>query len=423
MSDTTTAPEALLPATSVAPTPAVPRTGYVLKMYPRFSETFVLHEMLAREADGEQLEVFSLRLPVDGHFHAELSRLRAPVTYLPVGRSAGEVWEAVRGALADGLMGPHHPGVQALLGEEAGVATQALALAREVRRRGITSLHAHFASVSTSVARLASLLTGVPFTFTAHAKDIFHEEVADDDLARKLADAAAVVTISDHNHHHLRDRFPEAATRLHRVHNGIDLESFGYSDPAGRPAGVVAVGRLVEKKGFDTLLDAVALLRAEGVQAPLTLVGAGPLAPALAEQRQRLGLVGVQLLGPMPQHEVRRLVAGAAVFAAPCRVGSDGNRDGLPTVLLEAMALGTPCVATPVTGIPEAVQDEVTGLLVEPDDAVALAAALRRLLEQPLLRRSLAVRARQRVEEGFDVRRQAAEVARLTVPAPVGGAR
>lgn len=390
----------------------VRRTAYVLKMYPRFSETFIVNEVLAAEAAGEDIEIFSLRPPADGRFHESLAQVRAPVTYLrSSGLRAGDVWASLGQAHSElGIA----PCLDELLQASAVDAVQALELARLVRDRGITHLHAHFASVATTVARLASLLTGVPFSFTAHAKDIFHDSVEPADVARKLADASAVVTVSDYNLAFLRETYGQAADVVTRVYNGLDLECFAYTSPAQRPAVIAAVGRLVEKKGFADLLDAVALLVADGREVAVDLVGAGPLEAALREQVRALGLQGVvRMPGPLPQGRVREVVQGAAVFAAPCVVGTDGNRDGLPTVLLEAMALGTPCVATPVTGIPEAVCDGETGLLVPEADPVALAAGLGRLLDDAALRVHLAERARALVEQKFDVERAAATLRRV----------
>ncbi|RJK93758.1 glycosyltransferase [Vallicoccus soli] len=407
--------------TPADPQGAAPRVGYVLKMYPRFSETFVVTELLAVEAAGTAVEVFSLRPPADGRFHEALSRVRAPVTYLRhSGLRAADAWGVLAAAR------PVLPGLDGHLGELLAVdvvdALQAVQLAVAVRERGITHLHAHFGSVATTVARLAARLTGVPYTFTAHAKDIFHDDVEPADLRRKLADAAAVVTVSEFNLAHLRAAYGPAAARVRRVYNGLDLDAFRWSSPASRPDRLVAVGRLVEKKGFEDLLDAVALLAADGRDVALDLVGTGPLEAPLRAQVAALRLQErVHLHGAQPQHRVRELVAGAAAFAAPCVVGADGNRDGLPTVLLEAMALGTPVVGTPVTGIPEVVADGTTGLLVPEHDPAALAVALARFLDDPGLRLRCAVAARALVEREFDARHQAAALRGLfAAPAAQG---
>jgi colanic acid/amylovoran biosynthesis glycosyltransferase len=384
-----------------------PRVGYVLKMYPRFSETFVVSEILAREAAGHDIRVFSLRPPADGRFHAALAEVRAPVTYLPHARiRAAELWELVRTA-AQRL--PRLPSVlPALAACEVDDAFQSLHLALQLEEQGITHLHAHFASVATTVARLASLLTGVPYSFTAHAKDIFHQDVLAADLEAKLRDAAAAVTVSDFNARYLRTLFPACTERLVTVRNGLRLDDFRYRPPLGREPVVVAIGRLVEKKGFGVLLDALALMQRAGRPVRAVLAGAGPLESALREQVAGLGLGDlVDMPGPLPQHEVRSLVARSAVLAAPCVTASDGNVDGLPTVLLEAMALGTPVVSSPVTGIPELVRDGETGLMVPEHDAAALAVALLRILDDDGLSVRLAHKARALVEQQYDGRRQA----------------
>lgn len=384
------------------------RIGYVLKMYPRFSETFIVSELLGREARGADVEVFSLRPPVDPRFHSALAEVRAPVTYVPRARKPEELWDALRAAAPELPM--LHRALPELLAADASDAGQALELAVMVVRRRITHLHAHFASLATTVARLTSLLTGVPYSFTAHAKDIFHSSVDPADLARKIAGAHHVVTISDFNERHLRETYPEAvtATRLHRIYNGLNLTDFpfGAADDDGG-TDVVAVGRLVEKKGFDVLLDALAHLRDRGRPLRCRIIGGGEKEAELRAQVAALGLEGlVELTGPLPQHEVRTHVASAGVFAAPCVVGSDGNADGLPTVLLEAMALGTPCVSTDVTGITEAVRHEETGLEVRQHDAVGLADAIVRALDDAALRERLTRAARALVEREFDTARQ-----------------
>jgi colanic acid/amylovoran biosynthesis glycosyltransferase len=391
---------------------AEPVTAYVLKMYPRFSETFILGELLARERAGERLEVISLRQPVDGRFHAALAQLKAPVTYLPTSSSASEAWRQLRSARSTRQAINAH--LDELLEAEAGDAVQAVRLAELVRERGIGHLHAHFASVATTVARLASLLSGVPYSFTAHAKDIYHESVEPEDLRRKLADAHHVVTVSDYNLAHLRETYGPDADRVHRVYNGLDLTDATWSDPADRPPLVVAVGRLVEKKGFDVLLDALARLHQRHPEVRAVIAGDGALADDLQAQRDRLGLQSVvDLPGPLPQTQVRDLLARAAVFAAPCVVGPDGNRDGLPTVLLEAMAAGAPAVSTDVTGIPEVVRDDETGLLVPQHDPVRLAEAIERLVTDRPLGSRLSRAARALVESSFDVHVQAQSLRRL----------
>ena len=386
------------------------RVGYVLKRYPRYSETFIVNEVLAHEAAGLAVEIFSLLPPCDTHFQDAIARVRAPVTYLPAeGVKAADFWALLEQARA--VFPELWSALEAARGQEARTVYQAAALAREVRRRGIGHLHAHFASAATAVARLAARFAGVPYTFTAHAKDIFHESVRPDDLRRKLADAAAVITVSDYNRDFLRQTYGPAALGVRRVYNGLDLGRFPYEGPRDRPPRVVAVGRLVEKKGFADLVEACALLARRGQTFTCQIIGTGDQEAELRARVERLGLGDrVELAGPRPQGEVTTAVRGTAVLAAPCVVGADGNRDGLPTVLLEAMALGTPCVSTDVTGIPEVLRHGETGWMVPQQNPAALAAALERLFADAELRVRLAERARGLIEAEFDIHRNAARL-------------
>jgi glycosyltransferase involved in cell wall biosynthesis len=380
----------------------------VLKRYPRYSETFVVNEILAHEEAGLDVHIFSLRPPGDTHYQSEISLVRAPVTYLSVdGLKTFEFWDLVRESseLLPGLW----PALAEARHEDWRVVCQAVMLAREALGRSIGWLHAHFATSATSVARLAARFARVPFSFTAHAKDIFHESVRPDDLRRKLVDADAAVTVSDYNRGYLRETFGSAADRVFRVYNGLDLERFPFHEPAEREPKVVAVGRLVEKKGFGDLVTACAILAGRGREFRCEIVGSGPLEGELKSAIESAGISSVvELAGPRPQADVTRRLRDAAVLAAPCVVGSDGNRDGLPTVILEAMALGTPCVSTTVTGIPEAVRHEETGLLVAPGDPEALADSIDSLLQSRDRRCRLAAAARRMVESEFDVRKNSA---------------
>ena len=410
----------------IGQSPLTGRVGYVLKMYPRFSETFVVTELVQMQRLGIDLEVFSLRHPTDGRFHASLAELRAPVTYLPYSSlRAGELWDSLRRTSSQfGDLGlPMHD----LLSSDVRDVAQALELARLVVLRGISHLHAHFASVSADVARLAARIAGITYSITAHAKDIFHAEVDTAALRRKLRDASEVITVSDYNLSFLRSHYGADARRVRRVYNGLDLPAFPWSNPADRAPVIAAVGRLVEKKGFADLLQAAALLRRSGCDFRVDIVGSGDQEEALRTLRDQLGLGDrVRFLGPLPQDQVISVVREAAVLAAPCVVGEDGNRDGLPTVLLEAMALGTPCVATPVTGIPEVLADGRTGLLVGEREPEALAKALDRLLGDATLRTRLSRSARALIEAEFDSSRQAAQVAKsfgLAGRVPVRGAQ
>jgi len=329
------------------------------------------------------------------------------VTYLPgVHLKTGDFWIILKEA---GLVIPElwkrlRAGCDATPQEVCAAAE----LARQVRLRDLSHLHAHFATSATTVARLAAHFAGITYSFTAHAKDIFHDSVCEKDLRRKLHDARATITVSDYNRTNLSDRFRDQPNRITRIYNGIDLEQFSYSAPAESEPVILAVGRLVEKKGFPDLIDACAHLEDRGRPFSCRIIGGGEDDAELRARITRLGLSeSVHLLGPRPQPEVIAELRRAAVFAAPCVVGSDGNRDGLPTVLLEAMALGTPCISTDVTGIPEAIVHGRTGWIVPQHDPVALADALARLLDDPSLRRDLSRAARAHIERHFDIEKNA----------------
>ncbi|MFT3721440.1 glycosyltransferase [Pseudorhodoferax sp.] len=390
------------------PPPEPLYVGYVLKRYPRFSETFVVNEILAHERAGARIDIFALGPVEETHFQDAIARVRAPVTRLPDrARAASAGWPALMRARA--LL----PGLWQALpraeGDDPHVAWQAVLLALHARERGIGLLHAHFGTQAAAVARLAAAFAGLPYTFTAHAKDIFYAYEQPQRLDRKLRDAAGAITVSDYNLAHLRRCYGDAAARVVRLYNGLDLAQFRYQEPAERPPHVLAVGRLVSKKGFAVLVDALALLHARGLAFDGTLIGDGPLRAELQQRIDAAGLAGrIVLAGPRPQPEVMEALRGAAVLAAPCVVGEGGDQDGLPTVLVEAMALGTPCISTRVAGIPELVRDGETGLCVPPGDPAALADAIARLLADGALARRLSGSARRLVEHAYDVDRNSA---------------
>jgi colanic acid/amylovoran biosynthesis glycosyltransferase len=386
------------------------RIGYVVESYPHYSDTFVVNEILAHEAAGLPLDIFSLQHTRDTHFQSGISRVRASVSYLPTEPPTGaSFWAMLNEA------GAAAPAVWSTLrlarGSDAGQVYQALALALEVQRRRIAHLHAHFAGAATSVAGLAARFACIPYTFTAHGSDVLHASVDHAALRRLLSEAAAAVTVTDHGHSLMTMRYGATAARLERIYSGLDLSAFPFHSPEQRPPHIVAVGRLEERKGCAHLIAACALLAQRGRTFACSIIGSGDLESELRREVARLGLDAViELPGERPLAEVIQRVQEAAVFAAPSVESDIGRRDGLPAALLEAMALGTPCVATNVKGIEEAVQDGVTGLLVPEANPAALADALERLLDDSARRVELAGRARRRIEDEFDVHRTAARL-------------
>ena len=398
---------------STLSSPSSRKVAYVLKRYPRFSETFVVHEILAHEAAGLAIDIFALRPNTDTHFQHAIADVRAPITHLRYGGIKAEtLWSELDAYAHD------FPNSCNILKEASGSTAvevyQSLLLAREVRSRGIEHLHAHFGTTAASVARLASLLAEVPYTFTAHAKDIFHEAVDEEMLGRKIADAAVVVTVSDYNVRDLGDRFPQSTAKIRRIYNGLPVESYAYAAPVDRPPNLVAVGRLVEKKGFSDLINACSLLAQANVDFQCTIIGGGDFEASLLTQIQQLHLASrITLAGPLPQQKVHEALRQAAVFVAPCITATTGDRDGLPTVLLEAMMMGTPCVSTDVTGVPEVVRHEETGLLVPEREPAMLAQAIERLLGNNQLRMRLSKAARDLVELQFSIDDNTAEMRKM----------
>jgi glycosyltransferase involved in cell wall biosynthesis len=393
------------------------RVGFVVKRYPRYSETFIVREILAHEEAGLPIEIFALRPPNDQHFQDLIARVRAPVNYLylpaegllsetlaSAALTVSYFWQAL--AEASEVLPGLYPALEQAGKLEPRHVYQAVLLARAARQKKISHLHAAFAHDAATVARLASRFARLPYSFTARAKDIFHEAVRPEDLRQKLMDAVGVVTVSDYHLQYLRQTYGAAAAHVRRIYNGLDLNAFPYRSPLDRPPVILAIGRLVAKKGFEDLIEACALLAGRRLDFRCRLVGAGPLAASLQAQVERHRLEGrVAIVGPRPQMEVIREMQNAAVLAVPCIVCPDGDRDGLPNVIQEALALGTPVVSTDVTGIPEIVRHEETGLQVAQHDPAALSAALGRLLTEPQLRVRLAAGGRHLMEQEFDIRR------------------
>jgi len=369
----------------------------------------VLNEVLALERHGLQLRIFSIKDPKDEPVHATARRVRAKVSYLTLRRrwkpvlqgNLRTLWRrpgTYSRTLLRAVLRPRWSFFRNFL--------QAGYLADLLFGETIAHLHAHFASAPASVAMLAHHLTGIPYTFTAHAKDIYFD--AEPALMRaKMKRAKAVVTVSEYNRRHLRSLLePQARSKVHCVYNGADLSQYKYRPSGEKRNGVpviLSVARLVEKKGLGSF-------RVE-------IIGRGPLRRALEAQAAELGIRDdVKFLGARPQEFVREAYERAALFALPCVVTAGGDRDGIPTVLLEAMASGVPVVSTTVSGIPELVEPGCEGLLVPPGNPARLADALDQLLLDPNLGRNLASAGRAKVSQRFSIDRNAEQLLRLFQP-------
>jgi glycosyltransferase involved in cell wall biosynthesis len=383
---------------------------YVLKRFPRLSETFVLREILELEACGEKILIDALMRPEEGPRHAQLAELRAPIRYVrrhprlrqaPVARAHLRV--AVRAPLRWARLA-----VRARRRAEWRRFVQAGLVADRARRERARHIHAHFATAAAEVARDAGILAGVSVSVTCHAKDIWQRENASQ-LARRLKGVTDVVTVSEFNASHLSAVVPDV--RVHHIPNGVTLGRAVTLDPGGP---VLCVARLVPKKGVDVLIEAVAMLAPEIPRLRVELIGNGRLQEELMRLVRRRRIEGrVRWLGGRPWEDVEAALERCSMFVLPCRVAADGDRDGMPTVLVEAMARGLPVISTEVAGIPEVVRHGDTGLLVAPDDPPALAAAIRKLGEDPTLAEKLGRRGRALVSTRFDPKRSAFELRKL----------
>lgn len=365
------------------------KVGYILKMFPRLSETFILNEILELERQGVEVEVFSLMAPGDGRFHGSLSELKLTIEYV-LREKPESYWDKLskfppgivpsmdRWQLAVDFLREHS------IPKELDMLLRAIFIGAEARMRGVQHFHAHFATISTRMAALVNILYDIPFSFTCHAKDIFRETV-NRNLFRDLTDRCAfAITVSDFNRKYILDNTPGIdAEKVKRLYNGINMDFFEVPTDRG-PLGaekpkIISVGRLVPKKGFDILLQSIQLLTEEGMDLEVNIIGDGDDQEKLYQMNQRLGLENkVRFLGALPIEEVRRHCSEATMMALACIPDADGNMDALPTVLLEALALDLPAVSTTLTGCPE-ILAEGTGELVEPGNARALADGIKSL--------------------------------------------
>jgi colanic acid/amylovoran biosynthesis glycosyltransferase len=393
-------PRSAGPDEAAAPAPRDCRPhalAYLGRILPVGSETFVVREIVALRHLGLSVKVFSLNPPEAGVCHPEapdLAReaevliqprnplfwlahlifaLRFPVRYFhclyayvltPAGPSGSR-----RRCLSYFMVAPF--------------------AALRLRAAGIQHLHAHFANAPANVALMAAALAGISFSFTAHAYDIFVDQLL---LPAKLAAAAFVACISRYNRRYLEEHYPQARrAHLEVVRNGLDTARFcPHPHPQRAPPCIIAVGRLVETKGFHVLVEACARLRGQGLSCQCLIIGEGPEAGRLRDLVNDFGLTDrVVLIGKLSPAELMPYYRQADMLAMPACV-RNRDADGIPTVLIEAMAMEIPVVATWVSGIPELVVDGQTGLLIDPDDAAALAAALALLLRDQDMARRLA---------------------------------
>lgn len=392
-------------------------TAFVLKGYPRLSETFIAQEILALERAGMDLMIVSLRKPTDKNDHPVHREIKAKILYLPeyLRSEPARVFRAWR--YARGLPGYKSARRVWLHDLKRDVSLnrirrwgQALVLATETET-GITRFHSHFLHTPASVTRYAASCRQIPWSASAHAKDIWTSP--DWELSEKLDSADWTVTCTRYGWEHLKSRASDP-TSVHLVYHGLDLDRFtAPAKNACRPDRAVttkavrflSVGRAVEKKGFDVLIRALALLP-ENLDWHWTHIGGGELATVLQQQAIDAAINdNISWMGAQSQELVLSQYRAADVFVLPCRVAKDGDRDGLPNVLVEAQSQGLPCISTPVSGVPELLEDGVNGLLIESENDKLLSRALQTLAIDPDLRLKMGQAGMKRVHENFSHKR------------------
>jgi colanic acid/amylovoran biosynthesis glycosyltransferase len=383
------------------------RVLYIVSLFPCWSETFIVREINEMIRLGVDVRIMSLKPASEKMVQSDAAALADRVIY-PA--SFAKTLFATLGALV------RHP-VRELstlcriflsmhtypqsLAKTLVVWWRTLGLLAVTKEISPRHIHAHWATYPSTAAWLLSERLSIPFSFTAHAHDIFLENHL---LSQKMRTAAFTVAISTFNRDYLMERVAEASTaKINIVHCGVSPDLFPMVIEGRREHQLLAIGRLDEIKGFVYLVEACALLKARGVSFQCDIVGSGPLEPSMRQQITTLNLEShVQLLGARKQEEVRAMLQSASLFVLPSVVTSRGDRDGIPVALMEAMASGTPVISTRVSGIPELIEHDVTGLLATPGDAASLADAIERLLIDPSLRLRLVKAARGRVEQEFD---------------------
>ncbi len=397
----------------------------LLKGYPRLSETFIAQELLGLERAGLELELVSMRRPTDKKRHPVHDEIRAPVTYLPeylheeplrvlkalwacrkkvgFGKALRQFWQDLRHDVSRNRF--RRFGQAAVLAHEWPV--------------DAGWLHVHFIHTPASVAAYTHLITGTPWTISAHAKDIWTS--SDRDLSTKLNSARWAVTCTASGFQHLLG-LSGKKQNVHLSYHGLDLTRFPHFDgprpmrdgsDANDPVRVLSVGRAVKKKGIDLLLRALSSLPSQ-IHWHFTHIGGGDELASLKQLANELGVADrIVWTGSMDQKQVLENYRQADLFALACRITSDGDRDGLPNVLVEAASQSLTCISTNISGIPEFFVDGENGLLTEPENPVAFANALQRVITDPQLRISLGEAAEHRVRTAFDHRTSIADLKAL----------
>ncbi|TKB23827.1 glycosyltransferase family 4 protein [Desulfopila sp. IMCC35006] len=398
--------------------------GYILKGYPRISETFISNEILLLEKLGFTMRLFPMRLPRESFSHASVKEIKARVDYLPTELFA-DFFRLLRPNIFLAAKRPQtfrKTIVAASRGISKGkeLATlkhllQAGYLTNEHLEKdpGVAQLHGHFAHSPTSVTMFASLLSGIPFSFTAHAKDIYTSDR--EKLRKKITQARFVVTCTRHNAEYLRTIAGDCPTPIYCIYHGIDLNLFQQAiaeSTTHAPYSILTVARMTQKKGLPTIYRALAELQKKGIAFQHTLIGDGDDREKILGLISSLGLEeNCRWLGTQTHDEVLRHFKNSDLFVLGCEIAKNGDRDGIPNVLVESLAMGVPALSTTVSAIPEILIDGKTGITVPPSQPGQLATAMLRILTDQQLRHRLITGGQELVKDQFDNSRWIQELA------------
>ncbi len=398
--------------------------AYVLKKFPRLSETFIINEILALEAKGIKIRIISLNRSDTKVSHLEINSIRAQVDYFPE-----SFWrELAHMLIAQAYFLRWHPGrwIRAFSVMFFRFNPKALKrwlqsgkVAQLLEGSDIGHIHAHFSNAPTTVAMMMGILLGLRFSITCHAKDVYAgARLYSPGFFRNLTRANFVVCVSQKTKQDILHAWPDLPpSKIHVIYNGLDLERFHRRSSEPRERLVLAVGRFVEKKGFPYLIEACRLLRDRSVPFKCEIVGYGQMAKNIIDLVSALRLEDrVRLVGPLAQEDLVAYYQRADVFCLPTIIASNDDRDILPNVVKEAMAIGVPVVTTSIPGMEELVENERTALLAPPGNSPALAEALERVLEDGEMGGRLADAGREVIEERFDRNRNVLQLLRLLEP-------